>query len=111
MFDLDGTLIDSKPEIEDAFRKTFSDVPASYIETPSRHTINLPSRDFYRQKGFPCTTINFKDDHTHVETVDLDEVGDMQVDSVWLFSKKDFAGPHFWKISFYHLDLSIMMGK
>jgi phosphoglycolate phosphatase len=29
IFDLDGTLIDSKPEIEDAFRKTFSDVPAS----------------------------------------------------------------------------------
>jgi phosphoglycolate phosphatase len=31
IFDLDGTLIDSKPEIEDAFRKTFSDVPASSV--------------------------------------------------------------------------------
>jgi SAM-dependent methyltransferase len=47
-----------------------------YIETPSKHTVYLPSRDFYRQKGFPCTTINFMDDHTHVETVDLDEVND-----------------------------------
>jgi phosphoglycolate phosphatase len=29
IFDLDGTLIDSKPEILDAFRRTFSKVPAS----------------------------------------------------------------------------------
>ena len=47
-----------------------------YIETPSKHTVDLPSRDFYRERGFPCTTINFRDDHTHVETVDLDEVCD-----------------------------------
>ena len=31
IFDLDGTLIDSKPEIQDAFRKTFSEVPASFV--------------------------------------------------------------------------------
>ncbi|MEJ0104246.1 MAG: HAD family hydrolase [Bacteroidota bacterium] len=31
IFDLDGTLIDSKPEIQDAFRKTFSEVPASSV--------------------------------------------------------------------------------
>jgi ubiquinone/menaquinone biosynthesis C-methylase UbiE len=47
-----------------------------YIETPSKHTIDLPSKEFYIQKGYLCTTINFKDDFTHVETVDLDEVGD-----------------------------------
>lgn len=29
IFDLDGTLIDSKPEILDTFRRTFSEVPAS----------------------------------------------------------------------------------
>jgi phosphoglycolate phosphatase len=29
IFDLDGTLINSKPEIQEAFRKTFSEVPAS----------------------------------------------------------------------------------
>jgi phosphoglycolate phosphatase len=29
IFDLDGTLIDSKPEIEDTFRKTFSEVQVS----------------------------------------------------------------------------------
>jgi len=50
-----------------------------YIETPSKHTINLPSRDLYQQKGWPCTTINFMDDHTHVETVDLDEVNDYAI--------------------------------
>ncbi|MES1221464.1 MAG: HAD family hydrolase [Bacteroidota bacterium] len=33
IFDLDGTLIDSKPEIQEAFRKTFSEVPpASVVE-------------------------------------------------------------------------------
>jgi SAM-dependent methyltransferase len=45
-----------------------------YIETPSKHTVDLPSRDFYKRKGFPCTTINFLDDHTHTATVDIDEV-------------------------------------
>jgi len=47
-----------------------------YIETPSKHTIDLPPKDFYIQKGYLCTTINFKDDSTHVDTVDLDEVGE-----------------------------------
>jgi len=31
IFDLDGTLIDSKPEIQDAFKRTFSAVPASSV--------------------------------------------------------------------------------
>jgi len=56
--------------------KVLRDKGIMYIETPSKHTIHLPSRDLYRQKGFPCTTINFMDDHTHVEPVDLDEVND-----------------------------------
>ena len=56
--------------------KVLKDRGILYIETPSKHTIDLPSRDFYRQKGFPCTTINFLDDHTHVKTVDLDVVCD-----------------------------------
>jgi len=47
-----------------------------YIETPSIHTINLPTCGFYKQLGFPCTTINFLDDHTHVNTVDLDKVNE-----------------------------------
>ena len=29
IFDLDGTLIDSKPEIQNAFRRTFSAAPAT----------------------------------------------------------------------------------
>ena len=46
-----------------------------YIETPSLHTRNLPKNQFFRDMGFPCETINFFDDNTHVEPVDLDEVG------------------------------------
>ena len=46
-----------------------------YIETPSMHTVNLPSKKHYIEKGFPCTTINFFDDHTHIAPVDLDEIG------------------------------------
>jgi SAM-dependent methyltransferase len=45
-----------------------------YIETPSKHTLTLPSKKYYVEKGFPCTTINFFDDNTHVEPTDLDEV-------------------------------------
>jgi len=46
-----------------------------YIETPSKHTLHLPSSKYYIEKGFPCTTINFFDDGTHVAPTDLDEVG------------------------------------
>ena len=46
-----------------------------YIETPSLHTRNLPSSSVYKEKGLPCQTINFFDDKTHVEPVNLDEVG------------------------------------
>jgi SAM-dependent methyltransferase len=46
-----------------------------YIETPSLHTLNLPKRDYYIAKGFPCTTINFFDDGTHIAPTDLNEVG------------------------------------
>jgi SAM-dependent methyltransferase len=45
-----------------------------YIETPSKHTLNLPSKKHFVEKGFPCTTINFFDDDTHVEPVDLQQV-------------------------------------
>jgi ubiquinone/menaquinone biosynthesis C-methylase UbiE len=48
---------------------------AMYIETPSLHTVNLPKKEHYVEKGFLCTTINFFDDNTHVLPVDLDEVG------------------------------------
>jgi len=44
-----------------------------YIETPSKHTVDLPSKTVYVNKGLPCTTINFYDDNTHVATTDLDE--------------------------------------
>jgi SAM-dependent methyltransferase len=59
--------------------KVLKDKGVMYIETPSKHTVGLPSRDHYRQKGFLCTTINFMDDHTHVEPVDLDDVNDYVV--------------------------------
>jgi SAM-dependent methyltransferase len=45
-----------------------------YIETPSKHTLSLPSKKYYVEKGFPCTTINFFDDSTHVEPTDLGKV-------------------------------------
>jgi SAM-dependent methyltransferase len=48
---------------------------AMYIETPSKHTLDLPSSKHYKDMGFPCQTINFFDDGTHVAPVDLDEVG------------------------------------
>jgi SAM-dependent methyltransferase len=48
---------------------------AMYIETPSKHTLDLPQNKHYKDMGFPCTTINFFDDATHVAPVDLDEVG------------------------------------
>lgn len=46
-----------------------------YIETPSQHTVNLPSKTNYIEKGFLCTTINFYDDQTHTTPTDIDEVG------------------------------------
>lgn len=46
-----------------------------YIETPSKHTVDLPSKTHYVNKGMLCTTINFFDDNTHVATTDLDEAG------------------------------------
>ena len=45
-----------------------------YIETPSKHTVDLPQKEHYIQKRFLCTTTNFFDDHTHKSTIDLDEV-------------------------------------
>jgi SAM-dependent methyltransferase len=46
-----------------------------YIETPSLHTRDLPESKYYKDMGFPCQTINFFDDGTHVEPVDLDKAG------------------------------------
>lgn len=43
-----------------------------YIETPSKHTIDLPVKNFYIEKGFPCQITNFFDDGTHTQIVDLD---------------------------------------
>jgi SAM-dependent methyltransferase len=45
-----------------------------YIETPSLHTRDLPKSQYFKDLGFPCQTINFFDDGTHVEPVDLDKV-------------------------------------
>lgn len=46
-----------------------------YIETPSLHTRDLPASKKFKDMGLPCQTINFFDDGTHVEPVNLDEVG------------------------------------
>lgn len=62
-----------------------------YIETPSKHTVDLPSKEFYIQKGYLCTTINFRDDFTHVETVDLDEVGDFSSEFNLITLEKGFC--------------------
>ena len=45
-----------------------------YIETPSIHTTELPTKAHYESLGYHCTTINFYDDSTHLKVVDLDEV-------------------------------------
>jgi len=71
--------------------KVLSDNGLLYIETPSKHTINLPSRDIYRERGYPCTTINFLDDLTHVETVDLDNVCDYAAGFNITASEKGFC--------------------
>jgi SAM-dependent methyltransferase len=45
-----------------------------YIETPSLHTTNLPARSHYVEKGYNCSTLNFYDDPTHINPVNLDVV-------------------------------------
>ena len=62
-----------------------------YIETPSEHTIHLPSKNVYLQKGILCTTVNFRDDLTHVETVNLDEVGSFADDLNIITLEKGFC--------------------
>jgi SAM-dependent methyltransferase len=56
-----------------------------YIETPSIHTVSLPSRSFFLEKGYDCSTINFYDDNTHTEIVDLNNV-DSFSESIGLLS-------------------------
>ena len=62
-----------------------------YIETPSPHTVHLPPKGIYLKKGFLCTTINFKDDLTHIKTVDLDEVGNFAMEYNILTLEKGYC--------------------
>lgn len=55
------------------FNKVLRKGGVVYIETPSKHTVDLPSKTHYVDKGLLCTTINFYDDNTHVAPTDLDE--------------------------------------
>jgi hypothetical protein len=45
-----------------------------FIDWPSSHTVDLPSREVFASKGFNITTLNFFDDHTHKNALSTDEV-------------------------------------
>ncbi len=48
-----------------------------YIEMPSSRTLDYPPRDQFLREGFPVSTTNFFDDHSHTKTYTLKELSEM----------------------------------
>jgi hypothetical protein len=45
-----------------------------FIDWPSPHTIDLPSRKVFESKGYDITTLNFFDDRTHKNAISIEEI-------------------------------------
>ena len=45
-----------------------------FIDWPSPHTVDLPSRKVFESKGYDITTLNFFDDRTHTNAISIEEI-------------------------------------
>lgn len=48
-----------------------------YIEIPTPDTLFYPSRDLFIDQGIDISTVNFRDDNTHIKTYNMEELEEL----------------------------------